>query len=905
MITGGRRAEIESAFEEALDVPRAERAAWVDARLGGDPELQREVRALLAAHDRAEGVLESGVGRVARRISSGLFVDPMRDRRIGPYKVLKEIGRGGMGVVYLAERDDGQFRRRVAVKLLHASPDAGELQRRFLAERQILASLSHPNIALLIDGGVTDGQLPYIAMEHVDGDPITVYCDQHRLGLAARLKLFQEVCAAVHHAHQNLVVHRDLKPSNILVTKEGQVKLLDFGIAKLLNPTLGAAQPVTRTSFRVMTPEYASPEQVQGTTLTTASDVYALGVVLYELLAGRRPYHLASGSPKELQHLVVEREPDKPSSRVVRAETVASVDGPSREIDPVEVAARRGLTPERLCRRLQGDLDDIVMMALRKEPRRRYGSAELLGQDIGRWLDGLPVQAHGVSHWYRAKKLMRRHRVATAAGALAVLSLAVGTGVALWQTGVARAERDRAERALSQSEEVTAFLMRLVEAGDPDNATTGALSSRDVLEQGARRVEELAAQPLVQARLLEAMGRVNKNLVHYPEARTQLERAIALRERAQGRGHPDVARTRSDLAELLRRTGKVPEARAMADEALRIRQAALAPDHPDVALSLQQVAMLALYFLEAPRAERLQEQALAILEKRYGPDSPELPNLLLDYATTQSRLGRADSGEAAIRRALQIRRRHFGPDDVRTIDIVKRLGDYTFDVVHDESRGEAYYRQALGAYRRILGPEHPRSFYALDGLAWTVGKRGRFDEADSLFREATAIALRTYGEGSWAHAAVRQGQGEIYQFGGRFHEAETAFRESIVMNNRIVGPDAVAQSGLHASLADVLANSGRFAAADSAMRRAITIRKTLVADAPMIGRLVRDLGGILVAQKRFAEADSAYHEALRIFRKRSGEGSPEVRRTYDAMARLYGAWGKPSEAAEYRRMGGQ
>src|SRR5215211_7118347 len=288
------RHEIESIFEEAVELPRAERVRFLAARCGGDHRLREEVDALIGAHERTAGVLEgNGAAAVA-----GALPDPNRDRHIGSYRVLRELGRGGMGVVYLAERDDGQYRRRVAVKVLRASQDADELHQRFVAERQILASLNHEHIAQLLDGGVSDGQLPYIVIEYVDGLPITEYCDRQRLDVAARLRLFQEVCAAVHHAHQNLVLHRDLKPGNVLVTSGGQVKLLDFGIAKLLNPSLGGVeQPITRTAFRLMTPAYASPEQVRGDSLTTASDVYALGLLLYELLTGRPAHRITTDLP--------------------------------------------------------------------------------------------------------------------------------------------------------------------------------------------------------------------------------------------------------------------------------------------------------------------------------------------------------------------------------------------------------------------------------------------------------------------------------------------------------------------------------------------------------------------------------------------------------------------------------
>ncbi|HEV8217805.1 MAG TPA: serine/threonine-protein kinase, partial [Gemmatimonadaceae bacterium] len=493
-LSRARRTEIEEVFEQALELDPDRRDAWLSERCAHDDELRAEVAALLAAHESPVGILE-------RRVSPAtmaLAAEPLRDRRIGPYRVVRELGRGGMGVVYLAERVDGEFRREVAIKLLRNSPDAEELHRRFLAERQILASLSHPNIAQLIDGGTTDGQLPYLVMEYVDGLPITIYCDRHALDVASRLRLFIDVCRAVNSAHQNLVIHRDIKPGNILVTAVGQVKLLDFGIAKLLNSAMsGMAVPHTRTTFRVMTPDYASPEQVRGDPLTTGSDVYALGVVLYELLAGRRPYQIRTGAAQELHELVCEREPERPSVWAKRPSSPDDDDSPA----PAAIASSRGTTPDRLQRLLGGDLDAIVMMALRKEPRRRYGSAELLAEDIERYLCGLPVLARHPSRAYYLGKFLRRHRTSVSLGAIAGLSLVASTAVAVKQTATSRRERDRATAALTQSrqalresQETTDFLAGLFDVNVPATRSGIPGTTNELMARGMGQIEQLKSR---------------------------------------------------------------------------------------------------------------------------------------------------------------------------------------------------------------------------------------------------------------------------------------------------------------------------------------------------------------------------------------------------------------------------
>jgi serine/threonine-protein kinase len=412
-------------------VPRAARDAWLAERCGGDAWLRGEVAALLAAHDRAEGLLDGGA-RVAAVPAPGGADDRAvapAPARVGRWRLGAELGRGGMGVVYRAERDDGLFRQTAAVKLLTRGPEHAGLVRRFEAERQILATLAHPNVARLLDGGVADDGRPYLVMEYVDGLPVTRHCDERRLGVDARLRLFADACRAVAHAHARLVVHRDLKPANILVDRDGRVKLLDFGIAKLLGgPPPGAAPgdggpdaaPVpnaeTRAGQHPMTPAYASPEQVRGAPATTATDVYGLGLVLYELLCGRPAQRPAGGSYDEVARAVLTDEPARPSA----APAGAAGDAP----DPAAVAAARGTTPARLARRLRGDLDAVVLRALAKDPARRYASADALAADVERHLAGLPVAARGDRPLYVAGTFVRRHRAGVAAAAAFVALLA-------------------------------------------------------------------------------------------------------------------------------------------------------------------------------------------------------------------------------------------------------------------------------------------------------------------------------------------------------------------------------------------------------------------------------------------------------------------------------------------------
>ncbi|AHG88161.1 protein kinase [Gemmatirosa kalamazoonensis] len=887
------RAAIEALFDDALDVAPEERAAWLHARCGGDEALEREVSLLLAAHQRSESVLDvPAAGRVV-----AVLDDDRRGRHIGPYRVLRELGRGGMGVVYLAERADGQFRRRVAVKLLRASADAEELHRRFLAERQILASLSHPNIATLLDGGVADGALPYLVIEYVDGVPITEYCDRHRLDVATRLRLFRDVCAAVQHAHQNLVLHRDLKPGNVLVTRSGEVKLLDFGIAKLLNPTLtDVAAPVTRTAFRLMTPAYASPEQVRGDSLTTTSDVYALGLLLYELLAGSPAHQLTTDAPRAVYEVVCEREVERPSARVV---------------DDEAIAASRGTTSERLRRRLRGDLDAIVAMALRKEPGRRYGSAELLASDVARYLEGLPVLAHRGSGFYRFEKLLRRHRAAAVAAAASVLLLVASAAVALRLASMAARERDRAagalaqtERTLDESEAVTSLLVGLFEASDPTEGRPDTLTPANLLRRGVARVDRLASQPLAQARMLESLGRVYASRGDFATAGDLLQRALVVRRAELGAGNPTTATTEAALADVLRRRGQYSAWDSLARDALRVRRLALGDAHPDVAASLAQVADVAYMREDLASAEAYMRQGIAVRRRGVGQDSM----LARDLATLGTFLcarGRNAECERELREAVAVARRAFPAPHRERARAMLRLADALDDRPGGSAEAESLYVAALADTRAALGDDHAETAQVMKQVGLMLARHGRKTDAERLIRRALAVQERTLGPSHLEVARTMMSLGEVLRDGGYSAEAERVFTDAATRIGGSLGTDHPAYSAALEHIAESLAQRGALDSAAALYRRMITIwASTFGPEAGITREIKAGLAGVLARQRRFAEADTLYRDALTSLHAVTADSHRAVRRTYAGMATLYAAWGKPDSAAVYRRRAG-
>ena len=606
--------EADALFDAALDLPPGERDEYVDRACEGDSELSTAVKRLLRAHERAEGFLGSAAAEVAAPLLARILSTPPHAERVGAYRVVREIGRGGMGAVYLGERDDGQFRQRAALKLARGGIGTDYLTRRFLEERQILASLEHPHIARLLDGGVTEDGLPWFAMEYVEGDPIDAYCDAHGLTVEQRLTLFLDVCDAVQYAHRNLVIHRDLKPSNILVTHDGSLKLLDFGITRLLAP----GHEVTEfpgSGLRLMTLAYASPEQIRGESVTTASDVYALGVLLYEVLTGRHPFRTPAVEAAELQRRILEERPARPSA-------VATL---SRN--------RAG--------RLRGDLDAIVLKALEKSPERRYATAEQLATDVERHLARRTVAARPHTWQYRAASLFRRNPVAVTAGMAFVLLLIASSVVTAVQGARIRAQARRLAAENQKTEQVAALLTGLFAVSDPENARGHMVTARELLDQGAARAErELANQPDVQARMLDAMGVAYGGLGVYDPAKSLLERALALRRRLHAGDHPDLAASMYNLATVLRFRGEFERSEALFRDALAMRRRLFGDRDRSVVESLNGLGFLLRGRGADAAAESVYREALATGRAVYGGPHFELAVALNGLGTALSDQGR-------------------------------------------------------------------------------------------------------------------------------------------------------------------------------------------------------------------------------------------------------------------------
>jgi eukaryotic-like serine/threonine-protein kinase len=779
----------EAALRAVIAEPDADRPAALDAACGDDTELRAAVEELLAADVQAERLIAETVAAGARLLADGAALG----RQIGPYRLEGELGRGGTSTVYLARPDGGPP---VALKLLDRS--GREVVARFEAERRALAALDHPDIARLLDVGVAEDGRPFVALERVEGLPIDVWCAARGLDLAARVRLFRRVCAAVHAAHQRLIVHRDLKPSSILVTADGAPKLLDFGLAKLL----GAEVEATATAWRALTPAYASPEQVHGEPVTTATDVYSLGVVLFELVTGRRPIRVEGLTPTEAERAIAEEPPD------------------------FAVGGSGGRTGARL----PADLENILRKALRKEPGRRYGSVEQLSEDLGRFLDGRPVIARPDTWAYRTAKFVRRHgwAVAAAAGFLAlIVAFAVATAV---QARRIERERDRAERT-------AALLVELFEVADPSESRGASITAREILDRGAERLaHELADEPELRADLQETIGGVYQNLGLHHSAEPLLAASLATRRQIFRGDHLDVASGLNGLAVARALAGDFAAAEPLFREALAMRERLLPADHPLVADSLGNLALVLHDRGDFAAAEALYRRTVVLDRRSAAPNGTAAINLgllLIDR-------GDYRGAEALIRPRLAATLDRYGERHPQTALDLGLLG-LARQGQGRHREAEALYQRALAIDRALQPAEHldlARDLHLLGSLRL---ERGDLASAAPFLDRAAAIRGRLLRDPHPELAATWERQGQLALAAGdlagaeaRLARAVAAFRGTLPAGHPLIGEALV-------PLAELRARQRRCAEA-----------RALAAEA--VGAL---RGKLRATDRRFARAEAA------------------------------------------------
>lgn len=893
--------QIDDLFVEVLDRPPDERTAYLRHVCGDDPALYHEVVALLDHAEAAEQTLGESVTQYAAPLLAHLEADLRANPgehfpdngHIGPYCLVREVGRGGMGAVYLAVRADGAFEQTVALKLVKRGMDTDEILRRFRHERQILASLQHPNIAQLHDGGVAPDGRPYLVMEYVEGTPLHRFCDAHTLPVDKRLRLFEAVCEAVHYAHQNLVVHRDLKPSNILVTEQGQVKLLDFGIAKLLSED---AVGLTQTGARLLTPQYASPEQMTGDAVTTATDVYALGVILYELLTGHRPFEHRQATAST----PTAAGPERPSTAILHPTERQHADGTTETITPEAASAARATTPPGLQRRLRGDLDTIILKALRPEPERRYVSADAFLDDIKRHLAGLPVAARPASLGYRASKFIQRHRVGVA---MAGLMVALLVGFVLVYTVRITQERNMARQERDKAEEVAAFLEALFDASNPLAPNRlDTLQVRDFLHQGAEQArQELDDQPLLQAQMFTVIGRVYGRMGLDDEAVPFLEEALAIRQNLLDPDHPDVAETQTELGDVLFDLGEYAQAESLFHASLRIRRAAYG-EHEAVAEALTNHAMALQALGDHDEAESLYRASLAMKRDLLGEQHPEIATTLSTLAWVLSEKSEFEEAEQLYRESLAMRRAVYADGHPRIAIGLNNLATLLRDQQrYDEA--ESLIREALDINRAALGPRHDHVVSNLNLLASILRGQQRYDDAESVFEEVVALRRETLGPNHPNLSITLDSYAALMKAKGDFARAEELEREAIAIARRVYGDVHYAIALTTGKLASILRESGKAEQALPLYRESVAVyEQVLPADHPYAAVARANLGDCLTELARYQEAEVLLREGYQTLHDTQGADHRLTQHVLKQVIGLYEAWDKQEEAAAYQRL---
>jgi eukaryotic-like serine/threonine-protein kinase len=861
-------------FSAALRLPSGERAAYLDEACAGDAALRQRVEELLHASDEAGNFLESPANVPPTRSVPALPAEKPGDK-IGRYKLLQQIGEGGCGAVYMAEQTE-PVKRRVALKVIKLGMDTKQVIARFEAERQALALMDYPNIAKVLDVGATDTGRPYFVMELVRGIKVTDYCDQNNLSTRERLELFIKVCQAIQHAHQKGIIHRDIKPSNILVTVNDGVavpKVIDFGIAKATQGRLTDKTLFTAFEQFIGTPAYMSPEQAVMTSLDidTRSDIYSLGVLLYELLTGKTPFDanaLLQAGLDAMRRTIREVEPLKPSARV----------STMLDAERATTASHHQTEPPKLIHLLKGDLDWIVMKCLEKDRGRRYETANGLAADIQRHLNTEPVVARPPSKLYEFQKSVHRHKFGFAAATAVALVLLIGVTVSTWQAiratravreqvrlrQQAEADKKKAQTEAARSEQTAQFLRDMLDGVGPSAALgRDTTMLREILNKTAERADkDLTNQPLVEADLQNTIGWAYGAIGEYGKAEAILRESVVLRRNLLGNESREVADSLDTLGWVLFVEWKLTEAEATDREALVIRK------------------------------------------KLYAQPNLELANSLNDLGLVLRREGKLDEAEELLHQGLTMRRQLLGNENQYVLDSLGNLA-WLFYLQNKLDEAEAMFRENLAIAKRLYGNQHPAVDAALSGLGNVLMTEGRLAEAETIDREVLAQTTRFYGHETVDTADEALSLGEVLEREDRFSEAEPLFREVLAIDKKSLGNDHIRVCEVLEDLAGTLQSQGELAESEALLREALAIREKQQPEIWETFDCRSMLGGNLLAQKKYAEAEPLLVSGCEGIKQRE-QHIPIHRRERlgKALARLvqlYEATDRPDQAAQWKQ----
>ncbi len=832
--------KVKEVFTAALEQPDDRRAHFLAAACGDDRAILAEVESLLAAHEEPNHLLEKNTIDLAAQLQTGKHT--YNGKRFGAYRILKEIGRGGMGTVFLAERADGEFQQEVALKIIRQSFGDAELERHFRRERQILASLSHPNIAKLIDGGVSEAGELFLAMEFIAGKPLIGFAENHQLTIEERLQLFLKVCRAVSFAHQNLIIHRDLKPSNILVSAEGEPRLLDFGLAKLSEPDGvlgGMTNPDhTETAFRAFTPAYAAPEQILGKSVTTISDVFSLGVTLYELLTNEKPFHFEGMSLDEIIKTVTDAEPSLPS-RNIKSENA--------------LAATRQ-------RQLRGDLDNITLKALQKDPSRRYQSVAEFANDIERHLDHLPISARPNTLSYRASRFYQRNRITVSAAAFVILALIGGLGIALWQNGKARRENAKAEA-------VNTFLQQMLRPANPQSGDTKGYQTtvNNILAEAEQRLEgsELSNQPEVRAELRQLVGARYLDIGNYAAAEKNLRQALTEQTRIYGERSPELLRAEFNLSRLFLAKANYEE------------------------------------------ADKIYAQRFSLLRSEFQRgriDADFFVGILANCAILRRARGDSLAAETLLRESLALSNQY----SLKSQN--EMAGGFLTLILLDQGKfSEAAERQqaALARFRSLPNNQTPEFCAALTLFGSILMERGNLSEAEANLREGESLYRKIFGPNYNALYDNLRLQAQTSYLAGKYAEADATMKQVLEHYRQNSSPKYISFATALTVQGLILNKLGRSDEAERVLREAVKLREENLPGNHFMTALSKGgLGEVLTTRRSFTEAEPLLLDSYEGLKNSQAPNSPRIGTALLRLITLYENWGKREVANEYRKING-
>ncbi|HZY71903.1 MAG TPA: serine/threonine-protein kinase [Edaphobacter sp.] len=858
--------QMQDIFHGAVDLSADQQAAFLDAACGEDDALRKSVEAMLSEDD---SLLDHDLAGVAQNLLSD--APPPKD--FGPYRTLRLLGQGGMGVVYLAERED--LGNLVAIKVLRDAWLHPSRRERFDSERRVLAQLNHSCIARLYDAATFPDGTPWFVMEYVEGISLTEYCRRYKCTLDRKLQLFRTVCEAVQYAHEQAIIHRDLKPSNILVKNDGAIRLLDFGIAKQVD-SLEQQIDQTKTIHRMMTPAYASPEQVRGSRISIQTDVYSLGVILFELLTEELPFDLSNLAPDEALSIVAQHDPPKPSVIVRKNSSTDSSSGQFRKAE-------------------WPDLDVLCLTAMHKDPERRYRSVEALIRDIDHYRDGEPLEARADSFRYRARKFVRRNRRMVAAASAVVLLLA---GVLVYSTIRITRARDEALAEAARTARVQAFMMNLFEGGDETAGPADQLRVVDLVDKGVQEANALNSAPKIQAELYQTLGNINDKLGHLDQADSLLQRSLQQRKALFGSQSPEVAESLVALSQLRTDQARLPEAEKLVREAIAIDAKAFPPNHPARARAITQLGLV----LEDRGAY---DQAISVLEQavqmQSAPDGVEadLSASLTELANCHYYSGHYEISDELNHRVLELDRKLYGERHPQIANDLINLGAIQLDEGHYD-QAEKYDRQALDIFQSFYGKDNAETASAMTLLGRALVTGGKYEDAASMLQQALATEEHVYGSVHPRIASTLNELGKVAQKQGKLDLAKADFERMAKIYREVYNGKHYYIGIALSNLAGVYVDEKQYNQAEKLFREALQLySETLPADHLNVGIAKIRLGRVLLRQHDYSKAQAETQAGYDIVQKQSDPPSNWIQSARKDLAEEYTALNQPQKAVEF------